>query len=385
MSENLFKVIGENIGEIMDESHADLTAKELAERSNISYSTLAPILRGERDFRISSLIALTEALGTSPNELLHGLYKPGAMYLHNQCVYPPKYYAIFLTDVGLTYCKIFNLENNESEIKLFPFSLFCTKDHKQTIEQIKSAINDMIGEINFSEIFLYLSVLAYEHVDGRLRLIEDLRKTFATYIIEPDWMPIHHSSLQDNNGIVITINNGYVISYSHDHGKTINKVQGYSFPISDEAGNLWLGCEAIKHAINVKEGVEPRSMLSDKVLSLVNSDLNLLATKAFDYPHQFFIEVAAIVKELSNKKDKAYLIVKKGFDNIWERINGIDEKSEKLLPVYLAGALAYLYEEFIPKERLVNVEFKNAVENQLEYAHNKLEKAKENFTVTNRV
>jgi N-acetylglucosamine kinase-like BadF-type ATPase/DNA-binding Xre family transcriptional regulator len=384
MSENIFKGIRENINDIMEENHVDLTPKKLAEKSNISYSTLAPILRGERDFRISNLIALTQALNTSPNELLQGLYKPQSKRFNNPDINSPKYYVILVTGFGLTYCRLINQTDHTIENTIYQFPLACTDEPNHAIDKIKMIISKFHQEIEYEDTFLYISILGCEHVFGREHIRNHLNKVFDHVILEPDWMPIFSSQLINQKGILISVSNGATIVYSNKEGD-ITKLQGYSFPISDEGGNLWLGCEAIKHAINVKEGVESRSMLSDKILSLVNSDLNLLATKAYDTPYEFFVEVSTIVKELSTKKDMAYQIVKRGFEKLWGRIKGIDEKSGESLPVYLAGSLAYIYEDFVPKDRLVHVDFENIIENQLEYAHKKLDIAKENLKLSNRV
>jgi N-acetylglucosamine kinase-like BadF-type ATPase len=369
----------------MEESDAELTPKELAERSNISYSTLAPILRGERDFRISNLIALAEALNVTPNEILNGLYKAKDTSLNSKTFKAPKYYVILVTGFGLTYCRLVDLTQGNTENAIYHFSLACTNEPKTVIEKIKMAITSFKYEIAYSEIYLYLSVLGCEHVFGREHISKELRKTFGMVIIEPDWMPVYKSLLENKNGILISINNGSTIAYSNDKGKNIVKLQGYSFPVSDDAGNLWLGCEAIKHAINVKEAVESRSMLSDKILGVVNSDLNLLATKAYDHPHEFFAEVATIVKELASKKDMAYEIVKRGFNLIWQRILIIDKKLNKKLPIYLSGSLAYLYEEFVPKDRVMKVNFEHIVEDQLSYAYKKLDEVKQKMELSKRI
>ncbi len=217
---------------------------------------------------------------------------------------------------------------------------------------------------------MYLGILSYEHVFGRQKLLNNGPKEFGTFVMEQDWMSIHKSVISNNNGILITINNGVALSYSNDEGRTIIKMQGYNFPISDGAGNFWLGCEAIKHTINVVEKVEQPSLLSDRILSLVNSDLDLLATKVFDNARETYTDCAKIVKELAHTTDKAYEIIKQGFTNIWERIEQVDSSIGKKMPVFIASDLAYLYEEFIPNDRLVKTNFENLINLQFEYSTN---------------
>jgi N-acetylglucosamine kinase-like BadF-type ATPase/DNA-binding Xre family transcriptional regulator len=366
-SKKVSKNIARNISKLLEDKANNMSSKELAEKSGINYSTLAPILRGERDFRVSNLISLADALKVSPNDLLSGLFNEHATALSRSIknATQPDFFVSFITDVGLTHYRIIDNNTGKIESNVCPFSLYCTTDPNLFFEQIDNSIYQIYDEINLQNVAIYVSVLAYEHVVGRNKIENILSKKFGSYILEPDWEPSHKTLLSHKNGILITVNDGYAISYSIDNCKTINKIQGYSFPISDEAGNFWLGCEAIKHAIKVKEGIDNRSMLSDKILSLVNSDLNLLATMAYDHQREFFVEVAGLVKELANKKDKAYQLIKTSFNNIWEHVKRIDLEIGQELPVCISGGLAYLYEEFIPKKRLISVDFENIINDEL--------------------
>ena len=368
--DDTLKIISKNISDIMNKKKHLSTPKDLSDKSGLSYSTLTPILKGERDFRVSNLLSLTEVLNTTPNELLKGCFKNPAIEKKSAvAIYKPKYFFSFVTNAEITHCKIYNTQTKKTQIKISPFSLSCGEDTSDIIEKIKSSIVNLTGDnAPLDQTSLYLSVLAYEHINGREKIVDYFSKKFGYFIIEPDWLCLHKAILSNLNGILVTINNGFVLSYSHDKGQTIRKLQGYSFPISDEAGNYWLGCKAIKHTIRVAEGTEKKSLLSDKILSLVNSDLNLLATKVYDNHREIYAIAASTVKELAYQKDKAHDIIKEGFDNIWQHIKQIDGKLKDELPIYLAGDLAYLYEEFIPKKRLVKIHFDNILDLQFKYS-----------------
>jgi len=57
----------------------NLTPKELAKKAKISYTSLMPILTGNRECGISKLIALAEALDCTPDIVLKDLYTPSVV------------------------------------------------------------------------------------------------------------------------------------------------------------------------------------------------------------------------------------------------------------------------------------------------------------------
>lgn len=356
MKPNPLKHISTNLLHLMESAPTDVSAKKLASCARISYSTLAPILRGDRDFGVTKLIALAEALNVSPNDLLKGTYnEPTHSTMPSLALGKrPRYLASFVTSAELTRCNFYDLDAEINHTVLFSFSLACTANPSSTIDLINSAIIEICGpDTPLDSIYVYASVLDYEHLTGRAKLKDLGTREYGAFIMEPDWKLSHLAVFSKQNGIVLTINDGYTLSYSMDKGKTIHKVQGYTL-IASEAGNMWLGCEAVKHAINVQEGIEKKTLLSDKVLSLVHSDLNLISTRVFDNPKEIYSEVSSIVKELAVHEEKSSSLIEQGFKNMWKRIQLIDKETQgEPLSIYLAGDLAYLYEEFIPKGRLV--------------------------------
>lgn len=338
----------------MENSEKPLSVKELAELSDISYTSLITILKGERDFGVSKLIELSDALQISPNAILKTLYQNDADQPPKIRKNQPKYYACFLTTNKLTRCRLHNELGEKIQDTFFPFSLYATSTPDEFVMCIKNAIEQSLQKkANFKDIYIYATVLGYEHVYGRKNLIEYGSREFGKFIIEEDWRAIHNAVFKNKAGMVITINDGSVISCSNNQDNLIHKYQGYGHPISDDAGSFWLGSEAIRHAINTKEGLEEETLLSDKILSSAHSDLNLLATKAYDSPRQTYGEISSLVQELSHKNSKAMQIIEQGFQNIWKRVSMIDNKYKKELPIYLYGDLAHLYEPFFSCKRLV--------------------------------
>ena len=361
MKSNVLKCIADHLSQLMKEISPELTGKDLSLKSKISYSTLAPILRGDRDFGVTKLIALAEALNTTPNDLLKGVYhEPRATSSMKPAPKAPLYLVSFITSAQLTRCFFYDVETKMSHSRLFNFSLNCTANANNAIEMFNTAILDAYGqEVDFNRIYVYSSVLGYEYLSGRTKLSDLGAREYGLFVMEPDWKLAHSSIFPHQDGIMITINDGYAISYSTHQGEQVEKIQGY-VPIAEEAGNLWLGCEAIKHAIGVKEGVEKPTLLSDKILSIVNSDLDVLATRIVDNPHHAYAEMSSVVKELAMHDKKSYSFIHQGFENIWKRVRLLDQKKiGKELPICMAGGLAYLYESFIPKSRLIKTDLAN--------------------------
>ena len=361
MKSNVLKHIADNLAQYMDAISKEFTGKDLSLKSKISYSTLAPILRGDRDFGVTRLIALAEALNTTPNDLLSGAYiEPKALLSPMPIAQAPLHLVSFVTSAQLTRCHFYEVDTQMSYTCLFHFSLSCTVNANNMIEMLNAAILDAYGaQVDFDRIYVYASVLGYEYLSGRKRLNDLGVREYGLFVIEPDWKLAHSSIFPNQDGIMITINDGCAISYSTQQGKQVDKFQGY-VPLAEEAGNMWLGGEAIKHAINVREGVEKRSLLSDKILSLVNSDLDLLATRIVDNQHNAYVEMSSVVKELALHDKKSYSLIRQGFEIIWKRIRLLDQKRiGQELPICIAGDLAYLYEKFIPKNRLIKTDLAN--------------------------
>ena len=367
MSDTRLKIISKNIHDLM----GDMTSSELSRKSGIVYSTLLPLIKGERDFGVSKLLCIAEALGADINEILKGTYtindeissKPSAL----------KYLVVFLTSNRHTRCTVFNLETKKRDSALFPFPIFCTDNPHNTIDIFKECIKQMLKNKTpfFDEIAVYSSTLSYEHITGRERLLNQGKKNFNAFILEPDWKTAYSALFPENNGILLTINDGYVISYSVDKGKNIYKRQGYSYPISDEAGSVCLGCQAIKHTINVVEGLEKRTLLSDSVLATCNSDLNRLATTLVDNTRDTYVEMASIVLLLAHRKQKSHRLIQETFNNIWEHIEALDNSLNRKLPIKISGEVAHAYEEFIPKARFAGSDFQYE-EASFNYALDKL-------------
>jgi len=376
MTDLKVQTISKNILSAMGE----MTVKELAEKSGIVYSTLLPIIKGERDFGITKLLKIAEALNIGIEELLNGTY-----VVSNEKIstLPAKarYLATFITNNRSTRCCILDTEKNtststQSGTKKTGYLLlptYCTNSPQNTIDAFKRYIKQLLNtdNQNFAEVAVYATALSCEHVTGKEKLINIGKRSFGVFILEPDWMATYKTLYPKENGILITINDGYAISYSTNHGKTINKHQGYSFPMSDEAGATWLGYQAVRHAINVAEGVEKQSRLSDHILGLYNSDLNLLATTVYDDARDTCAEMANIVKALAVKKEKSYELIVQSFNNIWEHIQVLDKRIGKSLPIKLSGEMADIYEDFIPKRRFAGSNRKHETE-EFEYGFNTL-------------
>lgn len=351
-----------------------MTPKELSEKSGIVYSTLLPLIKGERDFGISKLLRIAEALNVSIEKILEGTYTIRS----NDFVTPKirvEYLVAFITNSRSTHCSIYNIKTKEEKSAFFPFPIFCVDNAIKTIDTFKESIKQLLQDKNpdFATIAVYASAISTEHVEGRRLLLNEGSKNFNTFILEADWLLAYKALFPNANGILITINDGYAISYSTDNDEHVKKCQGYGYPISDEAGAAWLAMHAVRHAINASEGYEPRTPLSDAILATCNSDLNQLATTLFQRSRDTFVEFTGIVISLAhNKQSKSYALLKESFDNIWRHITTLEKNiNNVVLPIKLAGEMAHIYEDFIPKERFAGSEFQHE-DKAFKYAFNRL-------------
>jgi hypothetical protein len=280
MKKTNLQVLSETIAKIMD--NKDITPKELSLKSKIGYSTLIPILKGTRDCGFTKLIAIANALECDPNTLLNGLIRiqPNKKNNNKQVSseIPPKYLVSFISLASETHCLILEIDSHTQKALVFPFALGCGQNPDDFIDYISLAIKEslqknFIWPVNFKDIAIFVSIQQYEGHANRAKIQNYADSLFAKFIIESDAITNYHALVGKNNAICITINDGNGIAYSFDKGKNVTKVHGYGFPISDVAGHHWIGCEAIKHVIKVKEGIGPSTSLSDGILALFNYDV----------------------------------------------------------------------------------------------------------------
>lgn len=362
MKRSILQTLSETLEKLIKERN--MSMKELAQKSNISYSSLVPILNGSRDFGITKLIDIANALECNADTLLDGLLlckdKPAAR--PNKKI-SPRYLAVFISMISVTHCLLYDTENQIKKHTVSSFSLGCCQSPNEFISNIVNSIRKMLPieakiPTDFKEIAVFTSVQQYEGHNYREKLQSQGNDFFLKFIIESDATTNYRTLFNKKNGICITINDGSVIVYSIDNGNTFTKLQGYGLPIADTAGNDWIGCEAIKHVINVKENLESSSILSDKILALFNDDLNYLAESAIFKPAITYAKTSAIVKELMFVESSAHKIIKKSADLLLERIRLIDNEIKIKLPIALAGDLGNIYKEFFPKNRIVGTKCK---------------------------
>lgn len=339
----------------------NLTAKELAQKSKISYSSLMPILSGNRECSISKLIAISETLGCTPDTLLKDLFSPvdKSFSENNMPSDRPKFLAVFISVVKVTYCLLHDTETGvtKESVQQFPLRIedgpeFLISNIIATLEKFSQ---DLKKHIEPKEVAVFASVQQYGRKTNREKTQSKGDHLFAKFIMEADAYSNHNAFIGKQNGICVSVNDGCMITYNLDHGKVINRLQGYGFPVSDTAGNYWIGCEAIRHVVNVKEQREPGTLLSDRLLASFDSDIMLMCASALEVPHATFLKASNMVKELLQQEQKAYGIFKRSADLLLVDIATIDTLAKAKLPIFISGELAYFYEGFFPKERLIEI------------------------------
>ncbi|WP_395167880.1 hypothetical protein ACGP04_09285 [Piscirickettsia salmonis] len=349
--EKQLKKIANNIKQIMEHQDPPINKQQLADRSNISYPTLVPILQGVRDFGITKLINIAEALNVSPNEILNKTYTERdttSKKLSNNI----EYYGIFISSADSTYCYFYNKITDETSYFVTEFIISCSLNYIDIIDNIKSTIEKTINS-NFKNMAIFCSVQEYEFSKKRELLISYGKKHFNFFAAYPDWKTNYHANFNNESGICIVINDGLSISYKEKNKNQIFKTQGLGFPIADEGGNLWLGWQAIRYAIKVRENLKNRSKLSDKILAVFNFNLYEISEQISNTPNKTYNKAANILKnQYFQECQEAKSIINLGGEKIQEYILEIDNKIEDKLPVCITGDLSYLYQKYIPNDRL---------------------------------
>jgi N-acetylglucosamine kinase-like BadF-type ATPase len=358
MKRSILQTLSETLEKLIKERSMSL--KELAQKSNISYSSLVPILNGSRDFGITKLIDIANALECNADTLLDGLLlcKDKTTSPPNKKI-TPRYLAVFISMISVTHCLLYDTETKKSLTSVFPFNLGCLQDQNDFLDSIISSLKKMIPQkkeknIDLKEIAVFASA-QQENSSHTEKIQKSGDNMFLYFVIEADAITSYRALFNKKNGICITINDGSIIVYSLDNGKTFTKLQGYGFPIADTAGNHWIGCEAIKYVINVKENLEPSSILSDRILSQFNDSVNSLAESVMLKPAITYTQASKIVKELIFVEPRAHAIIQKSAKLLLDRIKLIDNSTKIKLPITLVGELGSMYKEFFPRERVLNI------------------------------
>lgn len=346
-----------------------MAPKELAQASKIGYSSLIPILNGSRDCGVSKLVAIANALNCTTDVLLEGLI-PISNDLpedpsRRSSTAKPSYLVVFISLMSVTYCVVYEVDSHTKKNSVLQFALSCGLNAEDFLDRIVTTLQDIMTQqfkipLDSKNFAVYASVQQYEWTENRRKIQEAGDNLFATFILESDALTNHRALFGTKNGILITINNGNSITYSTDKGKHIAKLQGYGFPISDVAGNYWIGCEALKYATNVKENAEFSSLLSDRIFALFNNDLCALSESIERNPEDTYTKISSIVKELILEDPHAYAIVKASADLLLKKIKQLDNQLKIKLPIGLTGDLANLYKQFFPKERVISFKEKQS-------------------------
>ncbi|ODN41210.1 hypothetical protein [Piscirickettsia litoralis] len=350
MTKRQLKRIADNIVFLMNNCSPPMSKQNLADKSKVSYPTLTPILQGKRDFGVTKLIQISEALNTTPAEILNKTYAPPKL---EKTLNDAKYLATFISTSSVTFCSLLKKGNKRCSKSTSEFTISCSHDPFEIIDNLKSAITSIDENIDMQDVAVFISIQEYEFRKQREELKKIANNEFCYAIIEADWKSDYLAHFKGRNGICVTINDGLSISHSTNQGETIKKTQGLGFPIADEGGNLWLGWQAIRHSIEAKEGVVKPTKLSNKILAMFNSDLSEMSEEISKSPNRIYIEASSTLKEMLYRQEPiAKSIVKNGFDKIFRKISEIDKITKQKMPICLSGDVSYLYEDLLPQERI---------------------------------
>lgn len=342
-----------------------MTAKKLASASNISYPSLMPILNGNRDFGVTKLLAIMNALDCSSAEVLDDFLPPRKSGVNKSSLsLQPEYLISFCSLLSITYCLVCEIKSEKQKVIVLPYiSLTCNQQPNEFVRQLLIYAQQIIKEhfhqdIPSKKIAVFVPVQKYELKINRLKIQKAGDILFSKFIIESDIIVNHKVFLRDDNGICVTINDNSAITYSLDKGGDLIKIQNYGFPISDVAGKIWVGCEALKYAINYVETAGRATLLSDKILAAFGGDLNCILESLTSNLHDVYFIASDVVMSLVTTDENACEIIKRSAELLLQKINLIGSGMALDLPIVLAGDLVDIYKNFMPKDRLITCEKK---------------------------
>lgn len=364
MKQIVLKKLHKKILQVMQ--NKALTARALAQQSKIPYTTLMSVLHGTSDTSVSNFSAICDGLGVSADTLLEGIIQPAKLSSSQVKSTPlPQFLIVLISIVKVTYCFLYDVNADSNVHAVLDFPLRCGDETDFFIDSVIATVEqlskDLNKKIDLKEVAVFASVQQFGRKPSREKIQNKGTKLFSNFYLESDAVTNHDAFFGEQNGICVTINTGDIITYSLDGGKTIHALQGYGFPISDTAGNYWIGCEAIKHVLNVVQGEEANTLVSDRVLGQYNNDINFLSRVANESPQEAYLKASSVVKEFVAHQDKAKEIIRKSFELLYKEVQFIDKKTNTELPIVITGELAYLYEEFFDKKRLLKIKEKQSV------------------------
>lgn len=348
------KIIANNIEALLKQNKIADTRTLLAEKSGIRYTSLVSVFSGNTDWGILKLLDICNTMGLDPNTVLKGTYKPSEISSKKA---KKSRFLISCVSIGnMSFCKIIDTKTNNEDTFMLDFSIACSDNSIAVVDNLVKSCSAKIPEFIPSQASLFISAQAYEFSEQRKKLAAYGSKVFSDFIIQADWEVNYQSFFEGRNGICVIIDTGVSIIYSTNKGITLQKIDGLGFPIADEGGSLWLGFKAIRHAINAKYNPEKSSYLSDKILSMVNSDLDVLSELVANRPQETYLKCSKILMELLFHKGVSYEILKEGHEIIQNKLDSIDLKINTELPIVMCGELGDLYKDFMDNERLIKTD-----------------------------
>ncbi len=122
-------------------------------------------------------------------------------------------------------------------------------------------------------------------------------------------------------GAVIIVGTGSCGFVKREDKQTI--LGGHGFPIGDKASGAWMGLEAVKHSLLVRDGFHEQSLLADRVCQYFSTNTALeLSENIAGRSSRQFAQLASLVFECADQGDcSAQKIVNAGLEYIIQMAN----------------------------------------------------------------
>lgn len=173
---------------------------------------------------------------------------------------------------------------------------------------------------------------------------------FTTLVVTSDSHTACLGAHQGEDGAIIIIGTG-VVGLQIEAGKT-TKVGGWGFPQDDEGGGAWLGLEAVKVALQWKDGRLPISGLATSVYEHFK-DHDQLVTWSNQANSTAFAELAPLVIAQAKLGDEvAVALLKRAaeeIDRVGDALQRAQTDPDANLPCSLIGSIAPFLEPHLNK------------------------------------
>ena len=346
-----------------------LSKNALAQKSGLPISTLNRILSGERNFTVDKMIPIARALNLNLSEIFLGIETKNSD-MNTEVAQAKKRLRVGIMSLRKRRITCIKDDSNIIGISELSGDLDLAEPLSSLFESIESSIGTALQnsdmpqykELSKSEITqptflnnidIKLVTQSYEFMDKRKNFLYKANQIFSSALHLPDWQITYLSDFHDSDGISLVVDKGVSLSIKRE-GR-LEKIGGWKFPTYDLGGENWLGNEAVKHTIEVYEGLDKASKLSSDILAMFNGKIEKIVETCFQGVRDtdIFCRFAEILIRCFYQGDKkAITIISQGINKVNLLIAAADKKLKTKPKISINGSLSDIYLKYIDHDRI---------------------------------